>query len=581
MSMDLQTPPAPSLKDANAANAGKLKQFFTETLPNALHSAITWPLRLSTPAKISWLLFLFLLTSMIVVMVVVARDPRGVSLYTALPVGWVVTAAVLVILIPILVYQGLKLWVLGEKARYPDIAYAWNAGLQALQENGLDCNAIPIFLVLGSSGEHQEKALMQASGRAFRVFGAPQGPAPIHWYGCPDSIFLFCSEVGALSTLTQLVGEAQSKQEQTWTESMSSISAVPTGSSAPPAPSGGSENIQGTITMSDFPHPGAAPPKTPGPGGGEPANAQQGTMMFDQGVKPASESPPPSRPASQPAAPAVGRRLPRKKNEKRESVTIPTREAMLQGRRLRYLGRQIKSIRYPLCPINGILTLLSFECIELSRQQAQELEEAVRADLAALRQSTFLRCPVTALIADLEGERGFSELIRRVGRERAASQRFGKGYPLRTLATSEDLAALGAHVSGAFEDWIYMLFREDDAISRPGNPLLYSLMCKIRCNLKGRLTDILANCYGHEPQSSEADSTKHLFSGCYFSATGDREEQRAFVAGVIDKLEDEQEEIEWSEDALRIEQRFRWMTYLAWLLSAFLLAGLIIMILKN
>ena len=254
---------------------------------------------------------------------------------------------------------------------------------------------------------------------------------------------------------------------------------------------------------------------------------------------------------------------------------------MLQGRRLRYLGRQLKSIRHPLCPINGILTLLSFESIELSRQQAQELEEAVRADLAALRQSTHLRCPVTALIADLEGERGFSELIRRVGRERAISQRFGRGYPLRTLATSEDLAALGAHVTGAFEDWIYMLFREDDAISRPGNPLLYSLMCKIRCNLKGRLTDILANSYGHEPQTAETAADKTLFSGCYFSATGDREEQQAFVAGVIDKLEDEQEEIEWNEEAIRIEHRFHWLTYLAWGLSALLFAGLVMMILKN
>lgn len=578
MSTGLQTPPPPTVADANAANAGKLKQFFTETLPNAIHSAITWPFRLSTPAKISWLLFLFLLTTMIVVMVVVSRDPKSVSLYNAIPVGWVITSAVLVILIPIFVYQGLKLWILGEKARYPDIAYAWNAGLQAMSENGLDIKAIPIFFVLGSSGEHQEKALMQASGRQFRVFGAPHGPAPIHWYGCPDSIFLFCSEVGALSSLTQLVGEAQSEQEQTWTESMSKAAAPSTvPGKAIPAPKGG-ENIYGTINMADFPQGGAPAGNAPKPGGGEPTDAQQGTMMFDQPVKPAATRP--AAPASAPA-PGVGRRLPRKKQEKKETVTLPTRDAMLQGRKLRYLGRQIKAIRHPLCPINGILTLLSFECIELSRQQAQELEEAVRADLAALRQSTLLRCPVTALIADLEGEKGFSELIRRVGRERAASQRFGRGYPLRTLATSEELSALGAHVTGAFEDWIYMLFREDDAISRPGNPLLYSLMCKIRCNLKGRLTDILANSYGYEPQSTEAVSEKNLFSGCYFSATGDREEQQAFVAGVIDKLEDEQEEIEWSEEALRIETRFYGLTYLAWGLSALLLAGLVMMILKN
>ena len=76
---------------------------------------------------------------------------------------------------------------------------------------------------------------------------------------------------------------------------------------------------------------------------------------------------------------------------------------------------------------------------------------------------------MTALIVGMERERGFRELVRRVGRTRARSQRFGRRFDVRCLASARELSAFCAHVCGAFEDWVYTLFRDEGSLTRPGN----------------------------------------------------------------------------------------------------------------
>jgi hypothetical protein len=46
-----------------------------------------------------------------------------------------------------------------------------------------------------------------------------------------------------------------------------------------------------------------------------------------------------------------------------------------------------------------------------------------------------------------------------------------------------------------------------------------------------------------------------LFSGCYFAATGETEDRQAFVRSVFDKLPSEQEELEWTDEALEWDAR--------------------------
>lgn len=533
-----------------------------------LWKVITWPARLSLPGRFALLTALLLVTLALTVWWIIRTNPKHVSLYHVLTWDRIAIVVVLLIVIPIIVYRGLKLWLEGEKSMFPEIDYAWKSGLKALSDHGLAIDAIPIFLVLGSAGEQQEAALADASGRGFRVRNVPEGPAPFHWFANPDGIYLFCTNIGSLSALATLVhNRAPAFSGQDVESAVAASPPAPAPAAANPAPP--TESIRGTLTLDGSGAPAAEQFASPAPAAApaSPNADLRGTMMFQPESEPAAApvqtvSSAPRRTA--PPPPAIAREQP---------ALLPAKQAAEERRRLQYLCRLIDRERAALCGINGVVTLLPFESIEASVTDAEELEKAVRSDVTTVQRTLKLRVPVVALVVGLEQERGFSELVRRVGRERAAVQRFGRGFDVRSFASAEELEAFGAHVCGAFEDWVYTLFREQDALMRTGNTRLYGLLCKIRCNLKGRLTEILADGFGSDAKR-HPDDDFILFSGCYFAASGPTEDRQAFVKGVFDKLEEEQEEVEWSSRALADDRRNRWLVIAAVTLSTAMVLSL-------
>ncbi len=235
------------------------------------------------------------------------------------------------------------------------------------------------------------------------------------------------------------------------------------------------------------------------------------------------------------------------------------------------------AVSTPLMGLNGVLTVLPLNMIMADNTAGVQIKESIRTDTATLLKRLKLRCPVTALVLGLEFEPGFHELINRVGRERAVAQRFGKGFGVWDPPTSEELGALCQHACGAFEDWVYHLFRERDSLSKPGNRALYSLLCKIRRDVEPRLDKVLVEGFTIEPEAGTGPDTL-LFSGCYFGAAGDTEDRQAFVKQVFDKLPEQQEELEWTEDALREDRWYERLAYAGLVLDTVLLATLGLMI---
>lgn len=570
-----------------------------EKRPGLLARMWAAPQQFSTAAWAAIAVAIFLVLTVAVVWTVFWLDPIHVPWRHSLSVGRVLTVFVLLILIPPLVYWCLRVWLEGESSRYPDLDYAWKAGVTALRRNGIDLDAAPIFLVLGSSGEDLERAMMQASNLSMRVRGEPEGPAPLHWYANPDAIYLYCSEAGWVSALTALAEKRGRQADRrgaplaeapwlapatpTYTPAPSMparptvrmqppsnpVPAPPTvappSPAAPPAPSPPPDApIGGTIMLDQFLTAGNAPVaerRAAGPathGGSSPRLS--GTATFDEPVS----TPPPLVPSSALVAaspsPTVPSPAPAMRQESvmrdDQPLALDAQDAVESLQRLEYLGQLLRRARHPLCPINGVLVLLPFPMIERGVNEAAELQKAVKSDLAALERSLELRCPVTALVIGMESESGFRELVRRVGRHRAAGQRFGRRFDLRAFPTAEQMAALCVHVCGVFEDWIYTLFREEGALARPGNPRLYALLCKVRCNLKGPLMEVLAGGFGHDPQTAMTEQPI-AFSGCYFAATGASADQQAFVRGVFEKLVEEQEDVAWTRRALVVSRRVR------------------------
>jgi hypothetical protein len=536
-----------------------------EMLTYPLRALISTPSRLfagskrlmgmSLPARVAWVVAVFLVICVTTTLIAFYYTQDRPFVQAKLTPTFILVVVILLVVIPFVLYKALKLWLEGEISPFPDIDHAWKTGLAELQQHGIDLMETPLFLVLGSASEAQEKGLFNASGLSLNVKEFPKGPAALHWYANADGVYLVCTDAGCLSKAANLGRQAEEDDAARPglvvpraggdalrgtivaggpSPSMTSSAIIPSASISPPpaARSSGPSNIRGTMVVG-----GAA---------GE-------NDSYDSGVPSPKE---------------------------KHIVRLDPNDIALQERRLEYLCRLIRRARLPLSPLNGVLALLPFGLIGRSVPESNEVGRAAKRDTAVLARGLMVRCPVTALVAGMEEHHGFQELVRRVGRDRSAGQRFGKGFTLTNPPLPERMEALAAHACGAFEDWVYTLFREKGSLSKPGNTRLYSLLCKIRRDVQSRLANILAIGFGHEAEeSSQGESL--FFGGCYFAATGETDDRQAFVKGVFDKLPEQQEELGWTDRALGEDQKYQFFSNLCLGLDTVLLLGLVVLIVNK
>lgn len=512
---------------------------------------------ISMAARVAILVWLLLIACAAVsILVFLWMTPERSPIDVKLNFNFYMVVFILIMVIPLVVYKAVQLWLEGDVSRFPDIDRAWKAGLAELKANGMDLTDIPLFLVLGSADEKQGKSLFAAAKLDLGMEGTPEGPAALHWYGNADGIYLVVNDASCLGKLSGLAQDATGR---------------PSPASAPAAAQQSSGGIRGTIVAGQ--ENGAAEENA---GGGlspdtsfpETANDPpvpniRGTMeVFSSGSSAGDAS-------SADAAGAADQRM---------AVALGQADKVEQTERFAYVCRLIRRARQNLCPVNGILALMPFGLIQRSPRDSRELQRAVQADLAVVRRVLQIRCPVTAMVVGMESESGFCELVRRVGRSRASGQRFGRGFPILCPPTPERLGALSAHLCGAFEDWTYALFREPGALSKPGNTRLYALLCKIRRNVQARLGTLLTAGFAGEPEQG-LENEPLLFGGCYFSATGQMADRQAFVRGVLDKLPEQQEELQWNRAAMGDDEKLQRLAQIGLVVDTLLfatLAGLVV-----
>ena len=354
--------------------------------------------KLSLPARVAILSAVFLVLSVTIAIVAYFSSMSNTrpSWRVTFTPTFVTVLVVLVVVIPIVLYKALKLWLEGEISPFPDIDRAWKAGLAELERQGLDPHQVPLFLVLGTNSLLHENAVFDTARLGLSIKEMPPGPAALHWYAGPEAIFLVCSDTSRLSRLAANFSEDSDRP----------LSPLPV-SVSQPAP----DAIRGTIVLGS-PEAAAAlsaaraaahnPPPVPLPSA---TPNIQGTMLFGAGAPIADGN-------QDPAVPNV--------KEKRV-IKLDQQDAAMQDQRLEYVCRLVRRARQPYCPINGILTLLPYGMIYRSEPDSSEIHRAVSKDLGTIRSMLKVRCPVTAAVVGLEEERGFRELMRRVGSEKGAA----------------------------------------------------------------------------------------------------------------------------------------------------------------
>ena len=484
---------------------------------------------LSFAAWVGWFVFLSLV-AMVTIFWFVLKHDGDVPWQQTLTVERIVVV-VLVLLIPLVTYKVVLNWTEAVTSEFPDIQNAWDRGLAALREQNLSLNDHPLFLIVGAVDLRKERSLMAAANLQFLVEAAPTGPAPLHFWASSEAIYVVLSDASYLSAVSRLV-ENQTPGD----------AGLSTGSAAQQT-SNVDQFAKRTLDVSSFHNQkDAAREASMDQFAKQTLDVSTFLSQRERAEEMRLQSAPKlaDGPTLKPGSLA-------RDSEKRD-VRLSAQEASDQTSRIQYVCQLIRKSRYPFCPINGVMVLVPFKVLSLSEDAVSEVQRAVKFDLTSLRETLALKAPTVALFTGLDQEPGFRELVRRVGSVGAARQRFGQGMDVRCRPTSRELEALSAHACGAFEDWVYTLFREDGALTRPGNTLLHSLLCTVRSKLKTPITSLLSNGFGSTTEDTDAEMP---FAGCYFAATGDSEDQRAFVRGVFDKLADVQEDLEWTSTATK------------------------------
>ena len=89
-----------------------------------------------------------------------------------------------------------------------------------------------------------------------------------------------------------------------------------------------------------------------------------------------------------------------------------------------------------------------------------------------------------------------------------------------------------------------------------GNTKLYQLLCRIRSHVHQRLATTLVNGLASDIGERSGSGRHQLFGGCYFAATGPSADQQSFVKSVFEKMQQMEDEMEWTVEAIQADQRF-------------------------
>lgn len=538
--------------------------------PAALVGASSWFRGVSLAMRVAVVVFLFMLlfTTISAVYQFLGIDPTNADRGSWLRESFL-PSLVLMVLTPPVVYVAVRFWLEGSISRFPDIDAAWKEGVQALEAAGISLTNTPIFLVLGARDEKQMRSLMRSTSIKFAVQGEPQGNKPLHFYAAIDekisgseekltAVYIFAVDASRASKLHQLgfgdSGRSRGVEDTVRASDMRGTMVSGGGGDSPRGVSSGTsvgnapmDSMRGTAV-------GGSSPAT---GAGTMTRAQMSGTMIPGGG---------------------GASTMQGMSDVSTSVAILSKqEANYQGARLEYLCHLISRSREPLCPLNGILTVTPFQMLRRGDEQCRQLATAVREDLRVVQRSARLRCAVVSLIGGMEHEKGFIELIRRVGSTRARDQRLGSSFKTWNPPTIERLQQLATNACGSFEDNIYSLFKEDDGYNKPGNDKLYSLICKTRGKFIEGLEFFLTDAYGMQDIRETDGSRPMLFSGCYFAATGEVEGAAGFLKSLFDQKLYllEQDNLQWTETALRDDATYHHWARFGMLVSGAMVLGLI------
>lgn len=430
-----------------------------------------------------------------------------------------------------------------EEGEFLDIDRPWNKALEALSNEGLSVDDLPLFLVNGLTPQQEQSVFQESSSIDWLVVSPPENDtnAPLRVFANSDAIFISCTGIGTVScqqgkVVDSSMGSSMGHGPPVGIGNQTQVAGMPGSPGSPASIMAAARAGTGTIAAgielppapSGQPAPNA-PPKATGTLRSIGAAFAQATMS-PGGVQRAMKS-------------FSGATSQDKGYGKKQVAPITDIEAQIGCRRMEYLCSLIRKSRYPYCPINGLLQAIPVTWAS-SDDYAKKLAPAIRYDVETIHSALQLQFPVVVVFSELDSLPGLKEFLVRLERiqrgirNSRAGSRFWPGAEID--AKSVELVLERA--MNWFRGWIYAAFADD--ISSSENQSLFHLLCSIRQKKSALEVLLRGSLY------QVADPVVRL-SGCYFSATGAGATEQGFIRGVLDRLVEMEEEVAWSPDLSR------------------------------
>jgi hypothetical protein len=443
---------------------------------------------------------------------------------------------------------------------FPDVDQAWKEGLKDVADAGIDLHETPVFLVIGRPLEGEDNVMLAAQF-GFKVRDVPRWPeAPLRFSASEHGVFITTGGASVLGRqITLMMEELQEAQARSELrpEAADDVRA----SAVAPVPVGAAATVGGAEGVATPAPPSAIQEvvdkaQEEGRGPGQLTDEEQRVISLllaeEQAEKPA----------------VATRRRAFLKNKAR------VQEEMA---RLQHVCHLLAHHRRPYCPVNGILVLLPLATTDTDEDAAQAAS-ACELDLTVVQETLNVRCPIFAIGCDAEKMPGFRDFLHRmpVGQR---DRRMGQRFPLVPDVEPGALPQLIQNGIGWFcytflPALVYNLFRvETPGNGQPhggevseavvGNMRLYQFLSEMRLR-RSRLTRFLTR-----GMMLDGDAP-FFFGGFYVAGTGpDAERDRGFVAGVFQRLPENQNFVAWNKEALDNEAAVgRWTRYGYLLLAA-------------
>lgn len=471
---------------------------------------------------------LFALITFVFLLIIYVAALVRYNFYDNVPRGWdtwlILFAGVCII--PIFVYFLVKFWLVQEISPYPEIDRLWQQTLHLCEQKQISLKNLPIYLVLGGQDAATTEKLLHGAQYPLDICLPEKGKGDIGFYANPNAVFIAlhgCSHlsglVGAKCTVSNIAG-------------ISTIGENPSGSGV------GDGDVTRTIHAKDFAAMQSGSGQKSSDQMGQPSSDQAardgGTLQLSEDYLDRIRAGVGQTPTSSLPANLMGPL----------SAKLDSSDVAVRYDKLKYVCGLITKARSPVCPINGLVSLLPFEQVE---RGGDPLQVGLKQDLQHLRKLLQIRCPLMVLVTEMETDEGFQELTKRLGKT-VINSRFGLGHEVWCAAKADRVRAVAARATASFEEWVYTLFQKDDALKQKYNSRLLRLLCRTRGMFSQNLQELLANTCGLDAtESPETAHEQFLFAGCYFVRTDPK--QPAFIKSVIHKLIQLEAELEWAPSA--------------------------------